>query len=184
MAGVDQLQADLKELERQIIAALPEIAVKVTVNAKAIIQENIKNIGFGAAYSNTQLPIWVFHKKELNNAGVAFLKNKKEQAKATGEPATTNWGEFRAAQGLPNDHVNLSYTNKMFAGLGPLNPYWEGTVIRCPLGGNSQEVIDKFNWQRDRYGDFVSKVLRQQEMDTLAKVAISQIGAILKRNNF
>lgn len=194
MAELNDLIQQIQNIRQQLQQALPDIALANTVIAKALVERKIRNIGFGVKYSNNRVPAWFFLGKELNGTGKAFLaaKIKKDElethtqdgVKYYGEENGITWAQFRQAQGLPVDHVNLSYTNKMWAGIGPQQPYFENGVIICPLGGNTVEVVNKLNWNRDRYGDFFGKVLGKDEVQILTVAVVERVNQIFIDNGF
>jgi hypothetical protein len=198
MPEITDLKEKLKEIRQALENKLPDIAVMLTLSAKALAERNIKEAGFGAKYSLNKIPAWFLHGKELNQKGVKFLSDrgvdegtgaqgeaKKQRRKKKGDPdpgkfdTLTNWSEFRAAQGLPVDHVDLSYSNKMWANMQPLKPYQSLYKFYAPLGATNTEAQDKMNFNRDRYGDFISKALTEENRDTLANVVMDEVAAVL-----
>lgn len=178
MPDINDLRARLLKLKQEIQQALPDIALTNTITAKALVERKIREVGFGAKYSNNKLPAWFFLHKEKSKAGEAYIKSKIK------DKERMNWSDLRQAEGLPVDHVDLSFTNKTWAGLGPQQPYFEGDIIICRLGGNTVEVVNKLNYNRIRYGDFFGKVLGKKEVDILTTSVLAQIGVILKNNGF
>lgn len=183
----------LQQLREAVEAKLPDIAVAMTLTAKALAERNIKEKGFGRVYSEHKVPAWFLHGKELNAQGTKFLADhgvqadgtqgdpKKKRRKKKGEPAPepfsklTNWKEFRGAQGLQTSHVDLSYSNKMFANMQPMPVQVEGYVYRSALGATNVEAQNKMNWNRDRYGDFIGKALGPDEIKILADTALAEV---------
>lgn len=194
MADINELRQRLENVRQEVLNQLPDIAVSNTIVAKALVERNIREIGFGAKYSGNKLPAWFFLGKEKSNSGKAFIEKKKkeDESKATtkngvttyAEDAGMTWSDLRKAEGLPTDHVDLGFTNKMWAGLTPAAPYYANGVLMCPLAGNSAEVVDKLNWNRDRYGDFFGKVIGEKEIAALTAAAMGKINVILKENGF
>lgn len=194
MPDVNDLHARLEQLKMDLHAALPAIAQEVTIAAKALIERNIREKGFGANYSTNKLPAWFFFGKAKSKAGEEFIKRVQalddknatvvDGKKVYAADSGLTWAQLRQAEGLPVDHVDLSFTNKTWAGLGPQQPYFEGVIIRCPLGGNTQEVVEKLNWNRDRYGDFFGKVLQAKEIEILTGLVKERGRDIFIKNGF
>lgn len=207
MPDISELRAQLRALEAEVVAKLPEIATLISLTAKAFANRNIVDKGFGATYSTNPIPAWFFHGKELNAAGTAFLANHgvgatgkagepKKKRRKKGETADTGsydtdatWAEFRGAQGLQTAHVDLSYSNKMWAGTLPETPRNVGGIIMAPLAGSNKEVQDKLNWNFERFGDFIGKAITPDNFNTLLQVVydeiivvIDQSGIILKKS--
>lgn len=197
MPDIEALKKRLDEIRQAVRKSLPDIATQVTLSAKAIAERRIKDDGFGAMYSQNKIPAWFLYGKELNQSGTKFLENhgvnvqgkqgdpKKKRRKKKGDPdpgkfdKLTNWGEFRAAQGLQNSHVDVSYSNKMWANMQPKTPEEDGDIVRAPLAATNTEAQNKMNWNRDRYGDFIGKALKPEDFNLLGEVVTTEILAIL-----
>jgi hypothetical protein len=178
MASMEDLKKKLEKLKSDIEAALPDIATEMTITAANLARNNIKKKGFGAQYSENKIPAWLMEGKELNGKGKKFIDD------AVKSETEINWKELRNAQGLPTDHVNLSYSNKMLSALEPLPPYWKSGKIIAPLGAGNVEAQNKLNWNRDRYGNFFSKVLGKVEVTVMRKVVFDRVSVIFEKNGF
>lgn len=198
MPDINDLKERLKQIREAVEAKLPDIAVTLTVSAKALAERKIKDKGFAAVYSTNKIPAWFLHGKELNAAGTKWLENhgvnpttgaqgegKKKRRKKKGDPdpgsydTLTNWKEFRNAQGLQTDHVDLSYSNKMWANMQPVRVEQKGAIIVAPLGATNKEAQDKMNYNRERYGDFIGKALDDEDRQTLTEVVVGEVVALL-----
>lgn len=183
---IDDIRRQLQRVKQELNEKLPDFALINTITAKALIERNIREFGFGAHYSGNKLPTWFFDGRAKSKAGEAFIKaqEKRDAAAKEGDDTGMTWADLRRAEGLPVDHVDLGFTNKMWAGLGPQRPYYEGGRLHCPLGGSTKEVVDKLNWNRDRYGDFLGKVLTKKEIDILREVLTDEIAKVFENNGF
>lgn len=199
MASIQDFKERLQQIREAVQAKLPDIAVVLTLSAKALAERNIKDKGFSRVYSVNKIPAWFLHGKELNASGVTFLKNhgvnekgeqgaaKKKRRKKKGDPdpghfdTMTNWKEFRQAQGLQTDHVDLSYSNKMFANMQPVKLEQRGDQYFALLGATNKEAQDKMNWNRDRYGDFIGQALTEEDRKTLQNVVVDEVVTILNQ---
>lgn len=198
MAGIGDFKERLNQIRLAIENKLPDIAITMTLSAKALAERRIKDVGFGEMYSENKIPAWFLHGKELNQKGTKFLmdrgvnpetgeqgETKKKRRKKKGDPdpgnfdKMTNWSEFRAAQGLPIDHVDLSYSNKMWANMQPMKPYQSLYITYSPLGATNKEAQEKMNWNRDRYGDFIGKALTVEDRQTLTDVVSDEIRKVI-----
>lgn len=189
MASTKDLKERLKQLSEAVRAKLPDIAVTLTLSAKALAERKIKDRGFGRTYSQVKVPAWFLDGKELNGTGAAWLQTKKKkdqkethvQDGVTYRPADwgTNWGEFRAAQGLQVGHVDLTYTGMMWSNMQPIKIEERGDIVVAVLGATNDETRDKMNWNRDRYGDFIGKALDEADRKILTDVVIGEVVNIL-----
>lgn len=163
----------MENLRQSLYDRLPGIAVLMTTTAKALAERLVRDEGFKAVYSSETFPAYLLKGKEKSGAGLKRIEE------AIDNEEEMNWADLRRAEGLPTSHVNLSYTNKMWAGMSPREPYWSNNIIYAPLGGNNEEVIDKMNWNKARYGDFIGKVLSKRELDLLAEVVMDEIKKVI-----
>lgn len=180
---------DLAELRRKLEAFrdnpeqdLLQLATTISITGKALANRTIVDKGIGYTYSKNPVPTFFFHEKELNASGASFLERLNKKATEE-DPALTTWGEFRAAQGLQNDHVDLTYTGKMWSGMFPKEAYQQGSKFIAPLGHNNTEGQNEMNWNFERYGDFVGKALTGDNLETLGKMAQEELINILKKRN-
>jgi hypothetical protein len=199
MADLNDFKAKLKQMEEAIKAKLPEVAEVLAISAKGMAERNIKENGFGKIYSAARYPAWFLHGKELNQKGTKFLadrgvtgpgqqgetKKPRKKKGETGDPAPfdklTNWGEFRAAQGLQNAFVDLSYSNKMWANMQPVYVDTQGLVVRAYLGATNREAQEKMNYNRERYGDFIREALTEENGRVLIEVVQNELLNILEQ---
>lgn len=165
MATLNDFIKKIDQLKELAKARLPEIATTLTLSAKALSERNILERGFGESYSKKDVPAWFFEDKELNKSGSSFIEKLTDKAskKKPAEKAKTNWGEFRGAQGLQNEFVDLHYTGFMFSNMVPQPPIIKGTVYIVNLGATNREAQDKMNWNYKRYGDFITKGLTEKD---------------------
>lgn len=189
MADLNDFRKRLKEIRDAVEAKLPDIAVTLTLSAKALAERNIKEKGFGAKYSKSKLPHWFLDGKELNQQGAAWLEAKKKKDQAATKTVDkkviypedwgVTWGEFRAAQGLQVGHVDLTYTGMMFSNMQPVGIEQQGGIVRAPLGATNKETQDKMNWNRERYGDFIGKAITPKDRELLVEVVVGEVVAVI-----
>lgn len=185
MPDISELKARIIQARQALMNALPQIATQNTIVAKALAERKIREAGFGAVYSNHLVPAWHFLGLEKSKAGEAFIKKKEaydeknakivDGKKVYASDAGITWAQLRQAEGLPVDHVDLSFTNKMWAGFVPQQPFMQGNVMVCPLAGNSIEVINKLSSNYKHYGDFIGKVLGPPEIEIMTTAIAEQV---------
>lgn len=172
MATLRDLINNLKEIEQALPEVLKQSATVMAHDAKALAERIIKDKGFGAVYSSTEVPSIWFYEKTLNASGKTYLDNLDDGA--------TSWGDFRQAQGLQNRFVDLSYTTRMWTGMRPDDVIEKDGIYICWMGHNDNEGRDKMNWNFERYGDFLGKALEGQE-DILSEVASENVYNLLEK---
>lgn len=170
MPDVSELKKSLERLRELIKENLPRIATLVTLTAKALAERRIKDKGFGEVYSANPIPVWFFEGKDLRASGRKYIQDKQDKGDGLG-----TWKEFRQAQGLQTEHVDLTYSGFMWAGMMPDEPTEENGIVFAILSGSTKEVQEKMNWNRDRYGDFIGRALTPDDFDILKQVIIDEI---------
>lgn len=194
MADISDLQSKIKAAREALLKALPELATENTINGKSLAERKIREVGFGAKYSGNRVPAWYFLGEWKSKAGEAYVLKKQaydekhaktvDGEKVYADDAGVTWAELRQAEGLQTDHVDLGFTNKMWAGLVPQQPYYQGDKIVCELAGNSVEVINKLSFNFQHYGDFFAKVLGPKEIELMTLALANRIKTILINNGF
>lgn len=173
MATLQQLIENLKQIEQELPDVLRRSAEIMANDGKALAERIIKSEGFGKLYSQRKtIPAYWLYDRAINRRGVAYLENLDDEL--------TNWAEFRRAQGLQTNFVDLSYTARMWMGMRP-NPVEErdGRFF-CTMGHNDREGKDKMNWNFARYGDFIGKALEGKQ-EILINTAIDNITELFER---
>lgn len=171
--SIDDLINDLNRVEARLRELLPDVAIVLTLSAKAISERTIKDKGFGRKYSETTYPAWFLHGKELNKKGEQFIKEKEKKKELT------NWKALRIAQGLQVDHVDYTYTGSTFRNMGPAPVEVRDAVFSAPLAATNVEAQNKMNWGRDRYGDFIGAALTPEDFKNLQQIVINEIMKVL-----
>lgn len=170
MATLKDFQLALKALKRDIETQGPAIANTVAITGASIIKQRILRSGFGKKYSTKFIPAYYLRGKELNAGGKAFLEDHNM------DDDLVNWGEFRRAQGLQTEHVDLSYTGRMFAGTVPVKQVVAGTKFIVTIGGSDAEVQQKLDWNHERYGDFLAPTTQEKaEIDEIADAEFDKL---------
>jgi len=151
---LEQFIQGLKRLAEAIPVVAPDIAEKMAITGKSLVQERIQREGLpGEEYSTNEIPTFFFSGKERNSGGKAYIE----------ENNMGTWGGFRKAQGLRNDRIDLTYTGRMFNGLVPIKRVNSGTRFTVVMGGSDKEVDDKLYFNTQRYGDFLQPNAEEQK---------------------
>ena len=176
MADINDFKKRLRLLKKVVYERMPNIIEDYAHEASILSERKIIDSGFGEDYSTNEVPAFFFLGKELNAGGKKIIKEKSKKKEGL------NWSGFRAAQGLPNDHVTLSYSNEMWRGLSIIKVEKKGGKFIAYLGGNSKASKDKLTWNFERYGDFIKKGISDSDMKYLNDEANKKILKIIKEN--
>jgi hypothetical protein len=164
----------LRNAITELKAEAPKLVRVAAMDSVATVERRIKEKGFGKEYSKKGVPAFFFHGKELNSKGKRFLE---DDNYFSDKDDLVTWAEFRSFQGLQSDHVDLSYTNRMWTGISVLGvtEVSPGTY-QAQVGGTDKEVDDKIRWNMERYGDFLQPTeTEQSELLEDTKMAILDI---------
>lgn len=168
MANTEDLKKRLQELRDNMDTVLAPVATLVSGTGKAMAERTIREKGFGQEYADTQLPTWFSNKNSLNKkVDKAKAKRNKE---AEGGKGYMSWKEVRKAAGLQVNFVDLAYSNEMWRGMQPQEPFRQGNYLLAPIAHNNEKGQKKMDWNRDRYGDFFFLVLEGQPMKELGEI--------------
>lgn len=132
-----------------------EIAIMTAISGLSIVKDRSINKGIFVDgiegnykdYSTTPVPTFFFYGKELNQKGTKFIKDNK----------LGTWQEFSEAQGRkkPDNHINLSYSNRMWTSLAVIKTGEINGVIMAAIGTTDQNVETYLFRLVDKYGNFL-----------------------------
>lgn len=175
MANLNDLIATLDNLTATLEKELPTIAAGAALTIKALAEREILDKGFGATYSTHAVANRKLRQNLLNNRGATFL-DKRDKA---GQTATT-YADFRKAQGLQTGHVDLHYTGLLFKGMTVIKQQTEGYKYLAVLGHNDASGAKKMDANFQRYGDFIAKVIDNQDIQDVSDYVNVEIQNIIE----
>lgn len=175
---LEELKRNLINLQNGIHTICINAARELALNTKAMAERNIRDSGVkddsgdSQDYSKNEVPAYWFRGKELNNNGTVFLDSlptitKIDKEGKEYEASYTTWGDFRAAQGLPNAFVNLSYSNEMWRGMLPGDVSVEGKRYVSRIAHTNQAGQEKMNWNYARYGNFLLNAVNMEQLSNV-----------------
>lgn len=173
--NVDNYREGLRMAKQQILDNLPQIADEIAVSTLSVVKDRSINEGIiikgqegtQPNYSTNTFYTSSLKGKELNSGGRAYVAANKKG----------NWAGFRAAQGLPADKVNLSYTNRMWTGIQVIrtvnNGYGKYLSVVGAVDSETQKIVAG-NVQR--YGMFLDPTPEETQIaQEVAKERLMQI---------
>lgn len=175
MESSEDLRNKIIQLKENIATILGPAATTVTLTGKALAERTIKQRGFGAQYQETAVPAWFNKGKGLNKKAEKRIQDENDNE----EGGWLSWKEIRKEAGLQTDYVDLSYSNEMWRGMAPQQPYLENNMLIAPLAHNNTEGQNKMDWNRDRYGNFIQKVLEGENEELMAQVGVEESTKII-----
>ena len=177
-----QLTAFRKKLQR-LIDDLPAEAERLCIaqaqSGLTIVKNRSTNKGIFvsskegnyADYSKNKVLTKRFIGKQRNQSGTEFIKKNR----------LATWHEFRKAQGLTSEKVNLSYTNRMWSSMGIIaTKKINGNGFQTIIGSTDSRVDVYLPKLAERYGNFINPTT--QESLQLQKDTIVDLLQFIKRN--
>ncbi len=134
-----------------LAAEAPNIAMRMgqtalTLKKEESIRDGITVDGAYAEYGGKPTYKSSYKSKARNSAGSAYA--------SSGGKGT--WGEFRAAQGLKSDKVNLFYSGRMWTALRIISQSQNGYRYSILVGASDEEAVKVLLGNLQRYGNFLA----------------------------
>jgi hypothetical protein len=154
----------------------------------------VRREGIGS-YSTKKVPAFFFYGKQINAAGITFLRAhgvrpKGDKLRGTGsnpligkgrygkaltkDQRLTNWGEFRQAQGLQSAFVDATYTTRTLNQLGVFDRGKSGFKYTLGVSGITDYSFKIFGYLGKRYPNFFFP--SKEIQDILGKVTALRVG--------
>lgn len=165
---------------QQFISELPQIAetlcIQQALSGLTIVKDRSTRKGIFvdsangdyAEYSTNKISTKKFIGKERNGKGTDYINK---------NPRGT-WHDFRKAQGLQSEKVNLSYTNRMWSSVGIVRTVRIGGGTMTIIGTTDSKVDEYLPDLVRRYGNFINPT--EDEKFDLEKDTTSELLRIFK----
>lgn len=163
------LQDLIATAKAEIQVQAPRIVQTQAQTRLALVTLRIQRDGLpGRAYSTTPVPGFFFYKRAFNAGGRAYAKQK-----------TGTYSGFRAALGLLNGYVNLTFTGRMFRSLTTLYAGFSGTVYQARIVASDAEAAQVVGYNMARFGDFLAP--NASEAAEIAQYGQDELGRIINQ---
>ncbi|MBC3785715.1 hypothetical protein [Spirosoma utsteinense] len=169
-----EAQRKIANMLAALKAEAPAIALRMgqtglTAMKEDSIRDGITVDGSFANYTTNQVYKSSMKKKARNAAGGAYASS----------GGKGNWGEFRAAQGLKSDHVNLFYTGQMWSALRIIAQSQNGYRYSVLVGASNGDAGRLLIANIERYGNFLK--LSDEKKRLIIADAAADVTDIVKR---
>lgn len=151
---INNLELAIENLDTYLIQTNESAAV----TARSLVVNRIQNEGVHdgmARYSTNKLNPEKLLGTELRAGAAAELREK----------GSMSYEEWRVANGLQVDHVDLTYSGRMFQNFQVQGTNREGNSIVTVISVTQQDEIKKMEANKERYGDFLE--ITEKEKDLL-----------------
>lgn len=174
--AIELLDQAIADYEQDMVNVSEELAI----TAKSIIVHRIQNVGIGETYSDKKIPAYLFllNEARLDTSSAKTFVRSKAKAKNP-EDRYTNWKEIREAHGNQTAFVDLTYTGRMLNNLGVIGTEIDNDLFVTVIGGFTDEVKKKLDWNAKRYGDFL--VLEPDELKEISAIGEKRISELMKK---
>jgi len=131
-------------------------------------QNNSLQYGSGTPYSEKDIPAFFYKNAETLNAGASkYVDDQIEDGEGI------SYKDWREANNLQTDHVDLTFTGNMWKGIGLTSVKTGQNVAIVTVGAKNNEVEEKMFFNSVRYGDILQPT--QDEIDTLTLVVDTRL---------
>jgi hypothetical protein len=141
----------------------------MALTGQSLIQHRIQEEGVpGRKYSKNKLPAFFFDDKASTARGRKFVDDATEGI---------SYEEFREADGKQVDHVDLTFSGRMFGGTRIIRLTSGGSAFVAQVGGTDAEVDAKLGYAVERFGEkvFDPTPEEQREIDEIAEDFLSTL---------
>lgn len=175
--SLEEFSENLKQLIQILPQQVSDVVGEAAITASSMVKNRITEKGIGEKYSNKKaIPAYLLVGKDYKRANniakaKAFVKRKNKAKELT------NWKEFREAQGLPTENVNLTYTGHMLRDTNELEVEIAGMKVLGRVGGMNRETKDKLKWNRERFGNYTDLTKEEKQIigETIIKPKIIEL---------
>jgi hypothetical protein len=169
-----EYQRKIMNMITTLKAEAPNIALRMGQTGLSMMKEDsirdgITVDGSFAAYTTNPVYKSSMKKKARNAAGGAYASS----------GGKGNWGEFRAAQGLKSDHVNLFYSGQMWSALRIIAQSQNGYRYSVLIGASNGDAARVLLANLERYGNFLK--LSDEKKRLITSDAAADVTDIVKR---
>jgi hypothetical protein len=143
---------------------------KMALTGQSLVQHRIQEKGIpGKKYSKNKLPAFFFDDKASTAAG--------RKAVDDAQPEGISYEDFRVADGKQVDHVDLTFSGRMFGGTRIIRILASGATFVAQVGGTDAEVDAKLGYAVQHYGEnvFDPTPEEQTEVDEIAEDFLSNL---------
>jgi hypothetical protein len=171
-----QYRIDLRDFINDLPKIAEQLCIQQAQSGLTIVKDRSTRNGIFvdsldgdyAEYSTNQISTKKFKGKERNSKGVQFIKS---------NPRGT-WHDFRKAQGLQSEKVNLSYTSRMWSSMGIVRTVKFVGGVMTVIGVADSNVDLYLPSLVKRYGNFINPT--EDEKIELQKDTTIELLTILK----
>jgi len=176
MASLDDSIKKFDSLVNTLEREIPRIIISQNVTAKSLVQNRIQETGKNKQgsqlgnYSNRPIPAFFFIGKGKKTTDAKLKKLAREKK-------NISYAEFRRLDGKQNEHVDLTFTGKMWRGIGLTTSNTSGKKTSVKIGPKDGRTDKVAGYNRDRYGDFLD--LSEDEIKQIEEDVQFEIEQIL-----
>lgn len=151
---INNLELAIDNLDTYLIQTNESAAV----TARSLVVNRIQNEGVHAGNAR-------YSKNKLNPKKLLGTELRAGAAAELREKGSMSYEEWRVANGLQVDHVDLTYSGRMFQNFQVQGTNREGNSIVTVISVTQQDEVKKMEANKERYGDFLE--ITEKEKDLL-----------------
>lgn len=177
--SLDQYINNLEQFLNVVQNELPVIMTEGATTMKTQIQDRIQERGLddqnnplkygsGNPYSEKDIPAFFYKNAETLNAGASkYVDDQIEEGEGI------SYKDWREANNLQTDHVDLTFSGRMWQNIGLTSVKSGQNIAIVTISGKTTEAEDKAFFNSIRYGDILTP--NQEENEELELVVDTKL---------
>lgn len=151
MLNINQYIFKLRQAERELNDLRNQNAVKIALDALALIKLRVQNHGTSAdggsmgSYSQSVVPVWYFKGNSRTGSNTAYDRLQKKGYFAS-------YADWRKANNLQTQHIDLKFTGDMWRDIKPRVSRSLPVSTLIEINASKSEEQEKLNYNSERYG--------------------------------
>lgn len=170
----------LKSLTKELEVKIPLIITASNVTAKSLVQNRVQETGKNSKgtqlgdYSENGISAFFFIGKGSKSTDAKLKKLQREEKKVS-------YSDFRKLDGKQNKHVDLTFSGRMWRGIGLTQSSTSNnrTTVKVGAKDNYTDKVSESN--SIRYGNFLT--LASEEVEEIEEDIQFDIEAIIKKHS-
>ena len=178
MADFKQAAKVFRDLANELEEKIPLIVIGTNVTAKSLVQNRIQETGKDkdgkqlGNYSETKVPAFFYFGKGKKTTDSKVKKNSREKK-------PLSYKQFRELDGKQSKYVDLTFTGKMWQGIGLIQENKGKGFASFKIGPKDARTAELAAYNEARYGNFLA--LSDEEVTELSEDIQFEIENIINR---
>ena len=180
MATLNDAINGIKSLTNELEVKIPLLITASNVTAKSLVQDRVQETGKDSKgtqlgdYSENGISAFYFIGKGSKSTDAKLKKLQKEGKKVS-------YSDFRKLDGKQNKHVDLTFSGRMWRGIGLVQTNTQNNRTTVKVGPKDAYTDKVSESNSKRYGNFLN--LSSEEVEEIEEDIQFDIEAIIKKHS-